>query len=55
MKVKYNFILKNSLPSRQQWSFVVEDKIISFLPNAPSCNDKQIHKVGNCENSFLML
>jgi len=55
MKVNYNFSPEYSFPSRQPRSYVVEDKIIPFLPNAPSCNGKQIHEVGAYENFFLKL
>jgi hypothetical protein len=45
-----NFLLERQLPSGNTRGLVTEDELVSFRPNAPSSEHKDIHEegVGKC-------
>jgi hypothetical protein len=53
-EMKLNFIYKTLFPGSWRRRFLIEDKIIPFLPYAPSNNHKKIHEARDVELSFLL-
>jgi hypothetical protein len=43
--MKFNFTLEELLPDRQGWDFVIEIEVVSFFPDAPSSNHKQVRSL----------
>jgi hypothetical protein len=42
--VKKNFLLERNLLGSQPKRFIIEDKVVSFLPEAPRTNHKNLHE-----------